>query len=517
MKKEKNSSSQGGLIRFAKGIERVGNKLPHPVYLFLGLTLIFMILSAIFSGVTVTYTGAEGEATASVINMFSKKALSTFIGSIQNNYKNLATLSLILLVAIGESVAEYSGFFEALIRKSLLSCPKALITFVLALIGICGNIAGDAGPVLTCTLGCIIYKSIGRNPWLGGITGYVACTAGYSANLIPASTDATLAGITQDIIATMGIQADVHLLSNWIFMFSVTFILAAVVAFVSETFAAKFFNDKQWHADANAMSEKITPEENRGLRYALFAFLGILALVLLCTVPSNGLLRSEDGQLIPKSPFMSAIVPILVLFFIGVGTAYGIGAGTVKKATDVPALMAKGVARLSSMWVLLFFVAQMLYVINASNLATVISVKGEMLLRSIGLEGIPLIIVFIIFASLVNLLMPSASAKWLLLSPIFIPMLYNMGFHPAYTQLAFRIADSCTNAITPLNSALIIAVGILNSYRDPEQHPQEAGVGTVISVSIVFCLAMLVAFILCYLVFLLAGFPIGVGVPVQTF
>lgn len=518
MSEKKSLENNRGFMGFIKFIERAGNKMPHPTILFLILTLIILVASFIFQGKSVTFLapGDDGkmvEKTVEVVNLLTKRGIGDFIANILTNYKNLSTLTLLMVVIMGESVAENSGFFSAILRKSLLNTPRKVVTYALGVIGICANICGDAGMILGATLGAIIYSSIGRNPWIGIITGYAAAAAGYTANLIPASVDANLASITQQMLDTAGLPYQVHALSNYVFMVVSTFILAGVVAFISEKFLVPFFGDKHGKLSPEELEKAaLTPEEERGVKHAKIAALIILALMLLATVPKDAMLRNPDnGQLVPKSPLMSALVPLIFLIFTAIGSAYGFGSGKFKSAKDVMFTMRDGLAENSMIWVIFFFVSQMLYAFNKSNLATMIAVNGEQFLKSRGFVGLPLMLTFILIVALINLFMYSASAKWLLLAPIFIPMFTNLGIHPALTQLAYRIGDSCTNSITPLNVCLVATVEILNKYRDPNLNKDPAGVGTIISTVFVFAIGLLISFMILFSIFWVLGLPIGVA------
>lgn len=202
---------------------------------------------------------------------------------------------------------------------------------------------------------------------------------------------------------------------------------------------------------------------------------------------------------------------MVFIAFITLGVTFGIAGKVIKKSKDIPVMMAQGVAKNSSTWIVFFFVSQFLYMFNTSKLATVISVGGERFLRSVGLTGLPLMLLFIVIVSIINVFMYSASSKYLILAPIFVPMFSNLGIDPALTQLAYRIGDSCTNSITPLNACLIACVSILNSYRDEQYNHEEAGIGTIIAPTFVFCMALLVTFILLFIVFWYAKWPIGLG------
>lgn len=509
------------IMTFAKSVERIGNKIPHPMYLFLYLTVILIVVSAICAavGVSVTYnvTNSEGqlvEKTAKAVNMLSPEGFMGLISGLLNNYKNMPTLALVIMLGIGMAVSEQSGFLSAMLRKSMLALPRKAVVYALSVIGICANICGDAGMILAPTLGAMVYQSVGRNPWIGIITGYSAAAAGYTACLLPASIDANLSAMSQQALDAVGITGcSVNILSNYYFNFTATFVLAAVVTVISETFLTKYLGDKSGEASLDALKDaQLTKEENRGLRWAGIAFIISTAILLVATVPEGAVFRNPaTGKLLPTSPFMSSLVPFFFLYFVILGCAYGVGAGVIRKTSDVPIMMQKGVQDMASLCVVFFFVSVMLHVFNTSNLATIISVSGERFLRSIGLDGLPLLVLFIVIIAFLNFFMYSATAKWLLFAPIFIPMFANLDIHPAITQMAYRIGDSCTNSITPLNACLVACITLLNKYRDPEINKEEAGVGTVMSTVSVFCFAMLFAFIILFAVFYIFDIPFGVG------
>lgn len=366
--------------------------------------------------------------------------------------------------------------------------------------------------ILSCSLGCIVYKAIGRNPWIGGITGYAACAAGYTANLLPASIDVNLSRITQDMCDTMGLDYTVHVFSNYVFMVVATFILAAVTTIISETFFVKMMGDRKSDPTPEELEKaKLSPAEKKGLRCSGIAFCVYAIILLIWTVPKNGWLRNADGGLVPSSPLMSGIVPLIFIAFLTLGISYGIGYGSIKNSRDIPLLMAEGIKKNAVVFVIFFFVAQFLYVFNTSQLATVISVSGERFLRSIGLTGLPLLVLFIILVAIINVFMYSASSKYLILAPIFVSMFANLGIDPAFTQLAYRIGDSCTNSITPLNACLVASVTILNQYRDERYSTEEAGLGTIIAPTFIVCMAMVVTFIIQFIVFYVFNLPIGLG------
>ncbi|WP_024821252.1 AbgT family transporter [Aminobacterium mobile] len=518
--KKKSSASGPGLFqRFIKGIEIIGNKLPHPFWLFVILSLIVIILSFLLSkaGVSVTYmaAGKGGEAaketTVAVTNLISYKALRPFFANFVKTYVGFAPLGLIMTMMLGIGLIEQTGLISALMRKTIMGAPSFLVTAVLAFVGINANLASDAGIIFTPAIGAAVFKALGRNPWVGIVTGYAAASGGFTANLFIAGTDALLAGITESVTKGMNIPGPTHPLINWYFLIGATFIVTFVTTFVTERFTVKILGDTHGHEDeSELLKHAVTPEENRGLRYALIAAIICIGLLLYLTVPQGSFFRADDGTIVPKSPLLSGVVAIIFFLFFFVGIAYGYGSGSIKEASDIPKLMQKGLQGSLSFLVVALPASLFINLFNTSNMATILSVRGAEWLEAMNLGGIPLLVMYILLCTFLNLFIMSGSAKWLILAPIFVPMFSMVGFSPALTQLAYRIGDSSSNIITPLSYYLPVVIGLMEQYK-PEGHTEPVGMGTVISLAMPYTIAYLIFFTLQLIVWYMFNIPIGPG------
>ncbi len=512
---------KGAFERFIRGIEVVGNKLPHPFWLFVILSAIVIALSYYLAqkGVSVKYLAASSKAgeapkevTVAVLNLMSFKAMRAFLADFVKTYVGFAPLGLIMTMTLGIGLVEQTGFISALMRRTILGAPSYLVTAALAFVGINANLASDAGIIFTPVIGGAIFKALGRNPWIGIIVGYAAAAGGFSANVFIAGTDALLAGITESAAKGMNVAGPVHPLINWYFMVAATFLLTFLTTWVTEKFTVKVLGDEGTVDESFIRQHAVTPEERRGLRCATVALVLTIGLLLYLTVPQGSFFRSDAGKLVPTSPMLSSIVAILFTIFFVVGSAYGIGAGTIKTASDVPKLMQKGMAGAVSFLVVALPAACFVYLFNMSNLTTILSVKGAEGLKALNLGGVPLLICFILLCSFINLFMISGSAKWLILAPIFVPMFSLVGFSPALTQVAYRIGDSSTNIISPLSYYVPVVIGLLEQYKKESDPP--VGIGTVISLSMPYSLAFLAGFTVLLIAFYLFGIPLGPGTPV---
>ncbi|TCO70738.1 AbgT family transporter [Marinisporobacter balticus] len=508
--------------KFIKGIEVVGNKLPHPFTLFVGLAVTVLILSFVLAkmGVSVTYLAASknpGEApketVVAITNLLSYDGMRPFMENFVKTYVQFAPLGLIMTMMLGIGMVEQTGLINAFMRKTILGAPSYMVTAVLAIVGINANLASDAGMIFTAAIGGAIFKALGRNPKVGIVSGFAAASGGFTANFLIAGTDALLAGITESVATGSGIAAPTHPLINWYFMIAATFVVTFLTTVVTEKFTVKFLGDSSDAVDKSILKEHtVTEQESKGLRNTGIAAVLYILLIVMMTVPEGSFFRNADGNILPKSTFTKSVVPILFFFFLIVGVSYGKTVGVIKGEADIPKLMQKGLAGCLSFLVVALPAAMFIDLFNQSNLTTVLAVKGATLLKSLNLGGIPLIIMFIMLASFVNLFMISGSSKWLILGPIFVPMFAMLGLSPAVTQLAYRIGDSSTNIISPLSYYIPVVIGLMDQYKTDEN--EKNGIGTVISLLMPYSLAYLVGFTLLLIGWYFLKFPIGPGTSI---
>ncbi|QEK13090.1 AbgT family transporter [Crassaminicella thermophila] len=506
--------------KFIKGIEIVGNKLPHPFTLFVGLTVIVLILSFILAklGVTVTYLAASKNATEApkekivvVKNLLSYAGMRPFFENFVKTYVGFAPLGLIMTMMLGIGMVEQTGLINAFMRKTILGAPSYMVTAVLAIVGINANLASDAGMIFTAAIGGALFKALGRNPKVGIVSGFAAASGGFTANFLIAGTDALLAGITESAAKGMGIEAPTHPLINWYFMIAATVVITFVTTFVTERFTTKFLGDSTDEKDQSILQQHtVTELETKGLRSAAVAAVLYIIFILILTVPEFSFFRNEEGNILPKSTLTKGIVPILFFFFFIVGVTYGKVVGVIKSEKDIPKLMQKGLSGCLSFLVVALPASMFVYLFKESNLTTILAVNGAEFLKSLNLGGIPLIIMFIILSTFINLFLTSGSAKWLILGPIFVPMFAMLGLSPALTQLAYRIGDSSTNIISPLSYYIPVVIGLMDQYKTNED--EQNGIGTVISLMMPYSIAYLIAFTALLIIWYLLKLSIGPGV-----
>lgn len=488
---------------FLAWVERVGNKIPHPFILFLWLIAVVAVISFILNKLGVAVTNPTNGEVVTVKNLLSGEGVVNALNTMVKNFTGFAPLGLVLTMTLGIGMAEEIGFMSALMKKSMLGAPVKLVTFVIAIIGICGNLASDAAIVIIPPLAAMIFLSLGRHPIAGIALGYAATTGGFSANLLIAGTDALLAGITNEASKIVN-GPEIPVAANYYVMFISTFILAIICTYMTDKVIEPRLG--QYKGSKQIESQEVSAEENAGLKSAGIGAIIYIALLIIALIPRSSFLRNPDtGSIITGSPFMSGIIPIILLLLLVTTIPYGIKIGKIKSSGDVPKLMTKAIGTMSSFIVLAFIIGQFIAYFNWTNLGLVLAISGSNFLTSLGFTGIGLFVGYILLCTFINLFIGSGSAKWAILAPIFVPMMTLLGYHPAFTQFLYRVGDSSTNIISPLFTYFPIILAYMNEYD------KKAGVGTLLSLMIPYSVAFLIIWTLFAIIWFFTGLPLGPG------
>ncbi|MFO7658461.1 MAG: AbgT family transporter [Bacteroidales bacterium] len=501
--------TKAGLFNRMLGmIEKVGNALPHPATLFAIFALLVLLLSGVASLFHIqSINPATGEIIEPV-NLLTIEGIHLIITNMVVNFTGFAPLGVVLVAMLGIGIAERSGFIGTLLRLLILSAPKKILTFVIVFSGILSNTASEVGYVLLIPLGAIIFLSIGRHPVAGMAAAFAGVSGGYSANLLLGTIDPLLAGLSQE--AAMIIDPDylVNPACNYYFMFVSTFFIAITGTWVTEKIViprlGKYTGDEK-----PEMLSRLTHLEKRGLKFAFFAALAVTILILWGTIPSNGFLRDRETGSLLHSPFMTGIVSLLFIASAITGIAYGIGAKTLKSDSDVVNGMGKSMETLGVYIVLVFFAAQFVAYFRWTNLGLIFAIEGANILNNSGFGKIPLMIGFIILTAIINLFMGSASAKWTLMAPVFIPMFMLIGISPEITQVVYRIGDSITNIISPMMSYFALIVAFIHKYD------RKAGIGTIIATMLPYSICFFIVWTVLLIVWMIFGIPVGPDAPLE--
>jgi aminobenzoyl-glutamate transport protein len=490
-------------------IEKGGNALPHPASLFGIMALLAIVASGITSLLDISVIHPGTGETIRPNNLFSITGLHYILTSMVTNYTGFAPLGTVLVAMLGIGIAEGSGLIGAVLRVLVLSAPQRLLTYVIVLAGVVSNTASEIGYVLLVPLAGIIFLAAGRHPIAGLAAAFAGVSGGYSANLLLGTIDPLLSGLSQEAAQIVDPEYLVNPACNYYFMAVSTFLIAAAGTYVTERIVIPRLGPYVGDEKPEEIKQ-LSPEERRGMRNAGITMAVLTIILLLGTVPANGFLRNPETGGLLHSPFLSGIVALVFIFFGGCGIAYGIGAGTYKSDADVVDGMSKSMKTLGLYMVLIFFASQFVAYFNHTNLGLIVAVNGAQLLNASGLQSIPLVIAFVLIAGFMNLFMGSASAKWALMAPIFIPMfmLLDHPFSPEFTQVAYRIGDSVTNIIAPMMSYFALIVAFVARYD------KNAGIGTVIATMLPYTVVFLLVWIVVLVVWMLIGAPVGPGAPI---
>jgi aminobenzoyl-glutamate transport protein len=488
-------------------VERVGNKLPDPALLFVYAMLLVWIVSALLDGHGFELPSKEGAVAKEVQSQLSGTAIVEFLADMVKTFTSFHPLGVVLVALLGVGVAEHSGFINAGLKGLLSFTPKILLTPMLILAAIISHTAADAGYVLVIPLGGIIFYAVGRHPLAGIAAAFAGVSGGFSANPVPSSLDPLLAGITQAGVDILDKSHQVNPLCNWYFTAASTALIVLLGWYLTDRVIeprlrkVEVDGDK---ADMPTMSD-MTPAERRGMWAAIAAMMIGLAIYVITLLPSGSPMRGSDGSITAAdSGAMRSIVPIIFLVFLLPGVVHGFVAGTFKSHRDVIKSMAKSMSTMGYYIVMAFFAALFIYSFNKSNLGALLAVEGAGALKSASLPAPVTIVGIILLTACVNLVIGSASAKWALLAPIFVPMLMQLGISPELTQGAYRVGDSTTNIVTPLMPYFPLVVAFAQRYV------KQTGIGTLAATMLPYSLVFITLWTLFLLGFWALGLPLGV-------
>lgn len=495
--------------RMLATVERVGNKLPDPTVLFIGLLVVVWILSWLLSYVTFNVTDPRTGNTIVVVNQLSGTSITTFLMNMVNTFVTFGPVGTVLVAMLGIGVAEHSGFIQTGIRALLNVTSKALLTPMVILVGIVSHSAVDAGYVLVIPLGGVIFYAAGRHPLAGIAAAFAGVSGGFSANFVPAALDPLLQGLTQAGAQILDPNIEVNTLNNYFFTTASAPLIVGLGWWLTDKVVEPRLQGVEVDGDEEGLPEMhdLKDEERRGLRWALITMVLGLVVLTLTLIPADSPWRDANGALATFSaPIMRSIVALIFLLFLVPGIVYGYVAGTFKGTKDIIEGMSKAMNGMAYYLVIMFFIAQFVYAFSTSNLGTLLALQGAEILRAWALPSAMTIVGIILLTGFVNIFIGSASGKWAMLAPIFVPMLMSLGISPDLTQAAYRVGDSSTNIITPLMPYFPLVVVYCQRYV------KNTGIGTLAAMMLPYSIWFLVL----WTIFLLAYYALGIPLGIQA-
>ncbi|SFS64681.1 AbgT family transporter [Saccharopolyspora flava] len=498
-------------------IERIGNRLPEPFILFGLLFLVVAVVSTAVAafGVTVTIPGAA-EATP-VRGAFTGEGLEFLFTEMPENFIGFPPLETVVTIMLAVGLAERTGMLTALIRAFFGSARGPVLPYAVGLVGVSASVMADSAMIILPPLAALVFKAAGRHPVAGLLGGFAATGAGYSTSIVVTSLDALFSGISNKVAETLPDPGTlVTPVSNYYFNAVSAVLLGLLAGFLIDRLieprlvrggVSREAVDGEQDTDLEVALE---PAERSGLVRAGVAFLIAAALVLLLVFWPDSPLANADGGFLPDSPLMDSVTTLIFLGFAVPAIAYGAQAGSINRAADVPRLMALALRDLTGFLVLAFMLGQFIALFNWTNLGSLVAVSGADLLQSLNLDGYPAFLGFMLLASVLNLFIISGSSLWTLMAAVFVPMFALLGFEPGFAQAAFRVGDSATQIMTPLNPYMIIILGYLRRYEP------EAGIGTLVARMVPFVVPFWLLWALVMTIFYAFDLPLGPGMGIHT-
>ena len=528
-------------------VERIGNNVPHPVlmfsYLIVGVILLSAILALLNVSVTeeiavpvpvsatpdfyedlaqYTLSGTSNqdihfeiqEQTIPVKSLLSIDGIRFLFTSFVVNFQGFGALAVTLIAMMGAGAAEVAGLMAALIRKLVKVAPRSLIVYLIVLVGVLSSVASDAGYLILIPLGAAAFLAVGRHPVAGLAAGFGGVAAAFMANLVPTPTDAMLFEITNEAIGLVG-GTSISITADYFFQAASAIMLTVVIGFVIvhvvEPRLGKYDPADAGEPEQAAAADEVDPElEARGLRRAGLAFLVVIGVVLLATLPPGAPLRDpETGAIIGQTPFMSSMLFIVMLCFFVPGVAYGSAIGKYNSANDVIAAVVKTFAGLGGLIFMLLMISQFIAYFNYSNIPSVIATALADWLGHAGIPAIPLLIGFILVIVVLDFIIPGTLAKWAIFAPIFVPLFIRLGVPAQTVFAAYRVGDSPVNTLTPLMVYFPVIVIFAQRYQ------KKSGVGSLVALMLPIAAVVLVAWLAMFILWFILGIPLGPGYPVR--
>jgi len=546
-KPKADAGKQSFMDKLLDAVERVGNKVPHPVLMFSYLIVGVIVLSAVLSlmGVSVTeliavpvpvevtpdfyedvseYTLSGGgsedveyeikEQTIAIESLLSIDGIRFLFTSFVPNFQGFGALAVTLIAMMGAGAAEVAGLLAALIRKLVKVAPRSMIAYLIVFVGVLASVASDAGYLILIPLAATAFLAVGRHPIAGLAAGFGGVAAVFMANLIPTPNDAMLFEITNESIALTG-GAPISITADYFFQAVSAVLMTLVVGFVIERVVeprlGKYNPAEAGDPEQAAAADEIDPAlEARGLRRAGIAFLIVLGAVLLATLPPGAPLRDpETGSIIGQTPFMGSLLFIVMLCFFIPGVAYGTAIGKYKGPNDVIAAVVKTFAGLGGLIFMLMMISQFIAYFNYSNMPSVIATTLADWLSQAGISSIPLLIGFVLVIVVLDFIMPGSLAKWAIFAPIFVPLFIRLGVPAQTVFAAYRVGDSPINTLTPLMVYFPVIVTFAQRYQ------KNSGVGSLVALMLPVAAIVLVVWLVFLILWFVLGIPLGPGYPVS--
>lgn len=492
--------------KLTKKLETLGNKIPHPFWLFVIMTLIIIIFSCILSGKETYLVENLGVVNTKINNLANIDYFLHLIGDLDEVFLYFKPLSVVILILMGISIFQGSGAISAIIRGTSARIPIKMMILFAAFIGVNSNIASDVAVIVIPTLFAALFQSLNLNPWVGIIVGYASVNGGFTLNMLIAGTDVILSEITNTVLLGFKMDTRINPFSNWYFMFASSLVVIILTVIVTERYTKKILPAPNDDIDMSYINKnRLSNGEKRGLKYLLYANIFYFIIVLVFVNYYN---KTQQIAGLNIRFFMDNIVGIIFFYFTITGLVFGMASGSIKKLDMIPEIFANGIIGAKTFIVTALPASIFVKVLADSRLGSWIGIVISNFLLKIQMPPLIILILFMIIVALLNLVISSSSVKWLFIAPIAIPIFNKINIAPQIVQLAYRVGDTVTNCISPVDYYLPIIISLLEMYKLDSK--TKVGVGTIISLcfpyTIAYFLGLSILFVIWYILMLPVGF-----------
>jgi aminobenzoyl-glutamate transport protein len=494
-------------VRVLDAVERLGNRFPDPVVLFLAVLLLTWIASRLLAGRTFGLTDPRSGAPLEINDQLTLSALAAFFAGMTQAFVSFPPLGLVLVMAIGVGVAERAGLVGAALRGVLATASRRLLTPLVAVAAIFAHVLSDSATVVVVPLAAALFYVAGRHPIAGVVAGFAPLFGVMFANFVPSGLDVILAGFSEAGASLLVPGYQVNPLSNhWVAIGTALAVVPAtwwLVERVVEPRVSAIAVDGDPAVMPSAPT--LTSRERTALWGALATMLALVGMLAWAASPSDSPFRAPDGSLTgPGSRLLQGLIPVMLVLTVLPSIAYGLVARTIRTPADVIEGMVNTMSSMGYYVVMVFFAALFTRAFAESNIGALIALKGADVLRTLGLPAAISIMGIVMLTALIDVVVPSASAKWALLAPIFVPMLLSVGIAPEFTQAAFRIGDGPVNMLTPLMPHFPLVLAFCRRYVTG------FGIGTLMSLLLPFGIVYMALQTVVLLLWWMLGLPLGI-------
>lgn len=514
--KKKTESKQKAkrMDRILDTVERLGNKVPHPAIIFLILMGVVIAVSAIFGalGANATFetinseTLLPEETTMYVKSLLGVEGIRFMFTSVISNLMSFQALGVTLVAMVGVGFAEEIGLIGTLIHKLVKVVPKQALTTILVFLGVLSSIASDAGYLVLIPLGAAVFYKVGRHPIAGLSAAFAGVSAGFGVNLFITPVDGMLTEILNNAIHIVNPAYNVDLMANFFFSAASTIVIVIACTLVNEKIIEPRLGEYETN-DSSLFDDEDDIDDSKALKWTLFSFLALVAIVALITLPPGAPLRHpETGDIIGSTPFMDSLMAIIMLLFLIPSIFYGKFTGKIKSSVDVVNPICKVFSNLGGMIFLLLIISQFIAYFNFTNLGTVLAVNAAGFIEGLNMNGLALLLCFIFLIMVLDFILVGAVPKFAILTPIFVPLLYQLGVAPEAVLAAYRVADSPINIITPLMPYFALIVTFAMRYQ------KKTGVGTIVALMLPHTVVVTIFWILLFVACYIFNIPLGPGI-----